>query len=322
MKPGDPLLYLSRADLDGLEVGTADVVAAIQGLLKGRQAGSVWNTPKSAIAPGDGRYFMNTLSVADEPPYGAVKALGLSTGNQAQGLDTIGALVVLHDSVTGWPIAVMEGNWVTAIRTAGLSATAATSLARKDSASIAFIGCGVQARSHLDAFADLFPLKEVRAFGRGAANRDRLLGIAEKKGLSPVASESAQAAIEGADLVVTSVPAHGGLVPFLDARWLKPGAFAAITDLAEPWIDETFSAIDRIVVDDLEQERALPEPLVDPDLVAGDITQLVAGEIPGRSDPDETTAFIFRGLALGDLALAYLAYEAALKAGVGTKLER
>jgi len=282
----------------------------------------VWNAPKSAIAPGDGRYFMNTLSLADDPPYAAVKALGLNARNHEQGLDTIAALVVLHDSRTGWPIAIMEGAWITALRTAGLSAVAATHLARKGSKVIAFIGCGVQARSHLDIFAELFPLTEVRALGRGATNRDRLLAQAEAKGLQGVASETARAAIDGADIVVTSVPAHGGLEPFLDARWLGPGAFAAITDLAEPWIDAGMAALDRIVVDDLEQERTMPHPLVDPDLVAGDITQLVTGTIDGRRDPKQTTAFIFRGLALGDLALAYLAYEAALTTGAGIKLPR
>jgi ornithine cyclodeaminase/alanine dehydrogenase-like protein (mu-crystallin family) len=322
MTPDDPLLYLPRAALETLDISTGDVIAAIETLLRGRRAGSVWNTPKSAIAPGDGRYFMNTLSVADAPPYGAVKALGLNPANPDRGFEAIGALVVLHDSVSGWPLAVMEGAWVTAIRTAGLSATAAKYMARKDAAAIAFIGCGVQARSHLDAFSEMFPLQEIRAFGRGAKNRDLLCQVARDKGLKAVASTTAQAAIEGADLVVTSVPHSLGGAPFIDARWLKPGAFAAIVDLAGPWLADSLSALDRIVVDDLEQERAMNEPLVDPKLVAGDITGLATGEIAGRQTDDQTTAFVFRGLALGDLALAYLAYEAALKAGAGIKLER
>ena len=71
---------------------------------------------------------------------------------------------MLLDSQTGLPLAVIDGNWVTARRTAGLSAVAAKRLARPDSASIAFIDCGVQARNHLDAFCDIFPLREVRAF--------------------------------------------------------------------------------------------------------------------------------------------------------------
>jgi ornithine cyclodeaminase/alanine dehydrogenase len=322
MTPDDPLLYLSRAALDTLDISTGDVIAAIEKLLKGRQSGSVWNTPKSAVEPGDGRYFMNTLSVADAPPYGAVKALGLNPANPDRGFEAIGALVVLHDSVSGWPLAVMEGAWVTAIRTAGLSAAAARYLARKDAAAIAFIGCGVQARSHLDAFAQMFPLKEVRAFGRGAPNRDLLCRIARDKGLNAVASETARAAVEGADIVVTSVPHSLGGAPFIDARWLKPGAFAAIVDLAGPWLADTMTAFDLIVVDDLEQEKTMPEPLVDPALVAGDITGLATGEIAGRQSDEQTTAFVFRGMALGDLALAWLAYESAIKTGVGVKLER
>ena len=322
MKAGDPLLYLSSATLASLDVNTDDVVAAIEGLLKGRLADKVWNAPKSALEPGRRRYFMNTLSVSDDPPYGAVKALGLSPDNASRGMESIGSLVVLLDSETGWPIAVMDGNWVTAIRTAGLSAVAAKYMARPDSAIIAFIGCGVQARSHLDAFAQMFPLKEVRAFGRGATNRDRLCGIAKDKGLDAVASDTAQAAIEGADLIVTSVPVVLDVDPFLDATWLKPGAFAAITDLARPWIDDSLSALDRVVVDDLEQERTLPKPLVDPALVAGDITGLATGEVAGRENDDQTTAFIFRGLSLGDLALAYLGYERARAVGAGVELER
>ncbi len=322
MKPDDPLLYLPRGVLDGLDISTGDVIAAIEKLFLGRTQGTVWNAPKSAIVPGDSRYFMNTLSVADDPPYAAVKALGLNPNNPSRGLEAIGALVVLHDSDTGRPLAVMDGNWVTAVRTAGLNAVAAKYLARGDAAVIAFVGCGVQARGHLDVFAQMFPLKEVRALGRGAPNRDRLCRIAAEMGLKPVASETARDAIEGADIVITSVPHSLGGEPFLDAHWLSPGAFAGITDLAGPWIKDSMGAIDRIVVDDLEQEKTMPEPLVDPALVAGDITQLSTGALAGRQNDDETTAFIFRGLALGDLALAWLAYEGAIKAGAGINLER
>ena len=322
MKAGEPLLYLSRAALETLAISTADVVAAIERLFTGRAQGTVWNASKVGISPGDGRYFLSTLSAANDPPYAAVKALGLNPANKADGLASIGALVVLHDSDTGWPIAMMDGNWVTAIRTAGLSAVAATHLARKDASTMAFIGCGAQARSHLDAFADLFPLQEIRAFGRGTANRDRLCAIARDKGLKAMASATAREAVEGADIIVTSVSAGPGLEPFLDAAWLGAGAFAAITDLHGPWRADTFTAFDRIVIDDLEQDRDLGKPLVDPKLVSGDFTGLITGDVPDRKNEKERTAFIFRGLALGDLALAYLAYEAAQKAGIGLSLER
>jgi len=204
---------------------------------------------------------------------------------------------------------VVDGNWVTAQRTAGLSAVAAKHLARPDSASFAFIGCGVQARSHLDAFCDIFPLREVRAFGRGTANRDALCRAAEARGLTAVASETARDAIDSADLVVTSVTLLPRVEPFLDARWLKVGSFATMTDLATPWLPEGMAAFERIVIDDLEQEAKMDKPLVAPALVAGDLFGLVCGDFPGRKSAEERTAFVFRGLALGDLALAGLAYR-------------
>jgi ornithine cyclodeaminase/alanine dehydrogenase len=180
----------------------------------------------------------------------------------------------------------------------------------------------VQAQSHLQAFSALFPLKEIRAFGRGIANRDALCRTAGQLGLRAAASGTAQEAIRDADLVVTSVTFSPQLTPFLDARWLKPGSFATVTDLAAPWVPDGMAAFDRIVVDDLEQEAQMPKPLVDPALVAGDLTGLVNGVITGRSSHHEKTAFVFRGLALGDLALATLGYQRARESGKGFAIDR
>jgi len=254
--------------------------------------------------------MMATLAAADDPPFLAVKALVLNPDNPKHGLASINSLVTLLDSRSGLPLAVLDGNWITAVRTAGLSAVAAKRLARPDASIAAFIGCGVQANSHLQAFAALFPLICVRAYARGAS-RENFCQNAEKLGLTATACQTAEEAIRGADLIVTSVTLSPQLTPFLDARWLKPGTFVTMTDLAAPWLAESIVAFDRIIVDDLEQEASMPKPLVDPALVRGDLTGLVAGDAAGRSTTDERTAFVFRGLALGDLAVAGLAYQRA-----------
>jgi ornithine cyclodeaminase/alanine dehydrogenase len=103
--------------------------------------------------------------------------------------------------------------------------------------------------------------------------------------------------------------------PFLDARLLKPGAFVAMVDLALPWLPEGMAAFDRIVIDDQEQEAKMTKPMVAPALVAGDLTGLVCGDIAGRSNGQERTAFAFRGMAVGDLAIAGLAYVRAKASG-------
>jgi len=307
--------YLSRSLLERLAITTHEAIDSIEQLILGQRRGQVWCAPKVVVLPGDDRYIMATLAVADEPRVVATKSLVLNPRNRDRGISVINSLVTLLDSETGLPLAIVEGNWVTARRTAGLSAIAAKRMARSDSASIAFIGCGVEARSHLDAFCDLFPVREIRAFGRGTENRDALCRIAEARGLAAIASKTAREAVEGADLIVTSVTLVPNLVPFLDARWLKPGAFLTSTDLALPWVAEGMGAFQRIVIDDLEQEAQMSKPMVPSALVVGDLSGLVSGEIAGRAGAEERTAFVFRGLAVGDLALAALAYSRAKMSG-------
>ena len=154
----------------------------------------------------------------------------------------------------------MDGNWVTAVRTAGVSATAARRMANTDAGVLALIGCGVQARSHLQAFADLFPLREIRAYGRGSENRDALCKLAQTLGLDAHPCTSARDAVCGADLVVTSIPLVPKVEPFLDGRWLKPGVgikrwlllmFVGLTILATALI-ETGSKMDDVIYEEFK----------------------------------------------------------------------
>src|SRR6185295_10109539 len=176
------LRYLSHDALENLGLTTVEVVDSIEHVLTALRQARAWSSPKPVIKPPDGRYMMATLSAADDPPFMAVKALLLNPRNPERGLPSINSLVVLMDGDRGLPLAVLDGNWITAVRTAGLSAVAARRFANPTASIIAFIGCGVQAQSHLHALAQLFPLKEVRAFGRGAANRDALCRSAEALG--------------------------------------------------------------------------------------------------------------------------------------------
>lgn len=311
MNDSESLLYLSKSTLEALEITTDEVVASIEQLIRGRHESQVWNAPKAIITPPDGRYMTAMLSAADDPPYLAVKSLVLNPRNRERGLNNINSLVTLLDSDTGLPLAVLDGNWITAVRTAGLSAVAAKRLANPKSSVAAFIGCGVQARSHLQAFAALFPLTEIRALGRGNKNIDALCRAAEDVGCKFVASSSARDAIAGADLIVSSVTLSPDLDPFIDAIWLQKGVFASVTDVGISWIGESMPSFDRIVIDDVEQAAQMPGPMLDPTIVVGDITGLVTGDISGRCSASEKIAFVFRGLAIGDLAVAGLAYQRA-----------
>ena len=312
MSPIESIPFLSEAKLSSLGITTSEVIQSIETLILGLENQTAWSAPKAVILPEDGRYMMAALAAVDDPPLLAVKTVVLNPRNPERGLPQINGLVTMLDSDSGLPVAILDGNWITAVRTAGLSVTAARHMARKDASVVAFIGCGVQARSHLQAFSDQFPLEEVRLFGRGQTNIDALCEEAASLSLSSVVSNSAEEAVTGADVVISSVTYSANLVPFIDANWLKPGSFSAITDLAAPWIKDSFSAFDQITIDDLQQEAALPNKLSPAEFVTGDLSGLISGKFAGRTQDCDRNAFIFRGHAMGDLALSILAYQRAL----------
>jgi ornithine cyclodeaminase/alanine dehydrogenase len=317
---GDGFLLLSDERLASLDLSVIEIADTVEQAIRDEAAGTIWTTPKSAVLPGDGRYMMTTLSTSDQPGLTVVKSVMVSPRNPSRGLPGVEGNIILQDSETGRLRAVMEAGWVTAVRTAGLSAVVARRMANPASEKIAFIGAGVQARSHLDAFEALFPLKEIRAFGRGKANIDHLCRLAEKKGLNTRVCATPREAVEDADLVVSSVTLSFDIQPFVDATWLKPGVFASITDLAAPWIADSMQAFDTVVIDDEAQERASPKKMVNEDLIGGDLKSLVTGNSGLTFDAEKRNAFIFRGLAIGDFAVSCLAYEHACAAQKGQRV--
>ena len=256
MTATSPVPFVSEAELARLPITTGDAVAMIEKLIAGRAAGHVWTAPKAAVAVPDARYIMTTLAAADDPPYLAVKSLLLNPRNPDRGEPLMNSVVTLQDSGTGRPLAVLDGNWITAVRTAALSVMAAKRMALPIAETITFVGCGVQARSHLRGFAELFPIKRIIAYGRGQANIDALCVLATELGIEAIVEERLETALGEADIVVSSITREPGAPPFVDAAAVRPGAFAAITDLARPWIGSSLAQFDRIIIDDRDTGSA------------------------------------------------------------------
>ncbi len=314
----DDFLFLPDTTLDGMGIKPSEVADAIETALIAKSEGRLHTSPKSAILPGGGRYMMSTLAVGDDG-FIVVKQVSVCPGNPDRGLPAINGAIMVLDAETGKLCAIVGANWITAVRTAALSAVAARRLADPASETVAFIGTGVQAQSHLAAFRDMFPLKRIRAVGRGSANLEKLLEAARRTGLEAEASGSPEDALREADLVVTSVTLDYTIPPFLDARWLKPTAFAAITDLCIPWQPDGMDAFGTVIVDDRAQEAESEKPMLPYEQVAGDLTELVAGSAPEKV-MGKPSAFAFRGIALGDYAAATLAVRRAKADGAGQRV--
>jgi ornithine cyclodeaminase/alanine dehydrogenase len=128
MNTTDAIPYFSEETLAGLDITTGEVIESIEALIRGRALETVWSAPKAVILPTDGRYMMAALAAMDNPSLLAVKTVVLNPRNSDRGLPQINGLVTMLDSETGLPVAIMDGNWITAVRTAGISAVAAKSV--------------------------------------------------------------------------------------------------------------------------------------------------------------------------------------------------
>ncbi len=319
---GRSLLYLSRAAVEALAIAPVDLVDAVDALFAAKARGRAQSPPKLGIYPGGGKLFQTLVAASDEPRFAATKTVGLSPGNAALGLPAIGSLVTLLDGATGAPVAVMDGTWITGMRTAAMSGAAARRLARKDSRRIGFVACGVQAESHLAVFQALFPLMSVTAHSRRSETAEAFAAMCRQRGLQAVTAAAPRDAVRDQDIVITSVPEGVGELPALDAADVAPGAFVSMVDLGRSWLADSLGQLDLVATDDRVQCEYVRKSgrirFAGP--ILADLGDLATGVHPGRTSDRQRIAFLFPGFALGDLAAAILVYERARAAGRGTVL--
>lgn len=270
--------------------------------------------------PGDGGGFHAKSAYSlGAPRRAAVKLNANFPGNPARhGLPTVQGVVALFDLERGRLLALMDSIAVTALRTAAVSALAARRLARRDSRTIALVGCGVQGHEHLVLLARDFPLAIARLHDRDRAAASGLASRAAALGLEATVEGSVSDAVRDADLIVTATPSRS---PLLADRDVAPGAFVAAVGADNPEkseIDPVLLARSRVVVDSLEAARcggdlraALAAGAMTAEDVHGELPALLAGRLRGRTDPAERFVFDSTGLAAADLAAASLAYDAA-----------
>src|SRR2546426_381604 len=230
------ILYLSRADVEAARVPMKAIIDRLEIALGEKGRGRVEMPPKPGIHPGPpgNDNFIHAMP-ASVPALGAagVKWISGFPGNPSRGLPYISGLLILNDPETGLPKAVMDAAWITAMRTGAATAVAAGRLARRDSASFGILGCGVQARTNLEALTHVLPsLKEVRAYDihpeRAASYCEEVRTIHPKLRLVPV--EPPGEAVEGADVVVTAGPIQSKPRPAIEPDWFSRGALGVPLD--------------------------------------------------------------------------------------------
>ncbi|HEY4216144.1 MAG TPA: ornithine cyclodeaminase family protein [Gemmatimonadaceae bacterium] len=257
------------------------------------------------------------------------KVVTVVPGNHGTEFDSHQGAVLLFDSKNGSLVAILDATPVTAIRTAAVSAVATRELARENASSLAIIGSGVQALTHLEAMCAVRPIKTLRIYSRNRANCQKLADVAKKKfSLDASVSENGQDAVRNADIVCTTTSSKE---PVLFGEWLTPGTHINAVGSSQAHARELDSAAvvrSRVYVD--RRESALNEsgdmlvPLragdIGPDHIVGEIGDLLLGRAPRRGSDLEITLFNSLGLAIEDLAAASYVYDQAVRRGIGTNV--
>jgi ornithine cyclodeaminase/alanine dehydrogenase-like protein (mu-crystallin family) len=232
----------------------------------------------------------------------------------------IRGVLVLHDLITGAPLAVMESSYLTALRTGLTGALGAEALALPDARTAAIIGAGAQGRSQLAALRLVRPIAAVRVFDLVPAAAERFVSDPACEGLAVAAATSLEEALDGAEVVVTATWARE---PFLFWRHLCPGTHVTTLGPDQPGkcevaADALKAAI--VVVDDRQlavEMGAVGGAGLGHEAIHAELGEVLAGTRPGRMDVREVTVFGSVGLAFQDLAAGWLAYTLARQRGIG-----
>lgn len=321
MTSGDRLLYLTDTDVAALKLDVGAVRLAVQDAFQRYAEGELRCEPKTSIMIKPGHAFQSLAAVDVGRNFAAVKWVGMVPPGGAATAN-INANLLLSDVQTGRMCCLMDAKRATALRTAGMSAVAASFLARKDSARIGFVGAGVQAESHLHAFAELLPsLRSVSVNSVPGPTAERFADRARTLGFEAKIA-TAEEVVRDSDVVITTVPLVPDFEPFIDAAWIQPGAFVVAVDLGRSWKHAGLADIDLTVVDeDAMRRSARPGNFIPPlDYAQATLVDLVSGRHRGRTHEAERTSMFSSGSAVADLAVAVLIYERALAEGVGAQL--
>ncbi len=321
-------LLLSKTDLERL-LDLDAVIAAVEGAFAAYSAGKTETPLRVAVSPpGTNGVLLAMPCAVAEPPALGTKVVSVFRDNPSRGLPTVASIYLLSAYDTGAPLAVMDGGYLTAVRTAAGSAVATRHLARPDARTLGVFGTGVQARFHVQALCRVLPISDVRVAGtspkKEAAFAARLRAECGVQ-VRPAPPEEVSAADVVAACTTSATPVVVSEAVRAGAHLNAVGAFTpqtrelptALIERAAVYVDARAGASAEagdLLIPVHEGRFAL-------DAVRGEIGEVVLGRVPGRRDDREITVYKSVGAAFLDAATARLVYERARQEGVGATFD-
>jgi ornithine cyclodeaminase/alanine dehydrogenase len=316
-------MYLSQEDILNINLGLRDVIHLVEKGLGEHGKGLVENPPKPGIHASPSSFIHAMPAYFKNLGLGGIKWVSGYPDNREIGLPQIIGLIILNDMKTGVPVCVMDGTWITAVRTAAVSAVTAKYCARKDSKVLGIVGTGVQGRQNLIALKIVLPkLSKVKVFdiNREAAIKCRD-DLGPQAGMDITVCDRVEDVAKESDIIVTATQRLA--TPLIKNEWFGEGCLGMGLEASRAWYGDAILKADKFVTDDWEQTKhfksqgAFPDGL--PKLHA-ELGEIVAGVRPGREKEGERILAINIGLALNDIIVANHIYEMAKEKNTYTTL--
>ena len=317
------LLVLNEHDVSEL-LTMRECISVMEEALATLARGVGHNPLRSIVrAPGASGFLglMPAYGSAGAKSYYALKEICLFPGNPARGLDTHLGAVLLHSGETGELLAAANASAITAIRTAAVSAVATKLLARENASTLAILGAGVQAKSHLEAIPLVRDIGSIRICSRSRAKAEALAATEPRAKVI----ENIEDAVKDADIVVTATSSKE---PVLRREWVADGVHinavgSSVASSRE--LDSATMAAASLFVDRRESTinesgdylMALREGAIREGHIRAEIGEILVGKAEGRMSDDEITLFKSLGIAVEDLASVAFLYDKATRLGRG-----
>jgi len=314
-------LLLSRSEIEEL-LSVGEAVEAVEDAFRLTAEGKAAMPPKLYLDLPDYHGDFRAMPAYISGSAG-IKWVSVYPNNQNRNLPTVLATILLCDPNTGCPLAVMDGTYITKIRTGAAGAVAAKYLAKKDSSVIGMVGAGAQARTQLMATAKVLPkIEEVKVYDK---YREAGLKYAEEMGAELGINVRYVATIQEvteADILVTTTPSTA---PIVSSQLVRPGTHINAIGADAEGKQELESALlkkAKVIVDDITQAShsgevnvPLKQGAIKVEDIYGTLGEVIANIKQGRENDQEITVFDSTGLAVQDIICAKLVYEKAIKEG-------
>lgn len=297
-----------------LGISMKEVISLVEKGLKEHGFSHVENPPKPGIHSKPDAFIHAMPAYYNRLGIGGMKWVSGYPSNRYIGLPQIAGLMILNNMDTGMPLAVMDCRWITAVRTAAVSAITAKYCAKDQTESLGVVGCGVQGRMNLIAFNEVVrSLKKAHVFDINPKAMQKY-----KEDLEPITGikielvDSVMKAVNGMDMILTATQRLKE--PLIRDEWFKQGCLGFGLEASRAWYGNTILNADKFITDSWNQtvhfykQGAFPDGL--PKLYA-ELGEIVAGKKPGRETQKERILAINIGLALEDVIVANKVYEIA-----------